>query len=100
MYADAGESRVANNKGSLSSKRGSAVKRALAALTLAAGLIFAGAQAMPTTTQASAGCKMVCTEFIDPNSGQCYIQCCPEDPECMMPCEMKPCSSPTTSEQK
>lgn len=91
MYADAGESRVANNKGSFSSKRVNAVKRTLALLTLAIGLIFAGAQATPTTTKASAGCEMVCNTFIDPNSGQCYIQCCPADPECMMPCEMKPC---------
>ena len=98
MYADAGESRVAS-KDSFSSKRGSAVKRTLATLTLAIGLLFAGAQATPTTTRASAPCDMTCTQVTDPNTGQCYIQCCPTNPDCMQPCEMKPCATPTLNQK-
>ena len=99
MYVNT-ESRATDNRSNFSSKRGSAVKRTLAALTLAIGLLFAGAQATPTTTKASAPCDMTCTEVTDPNTGQCSIQCCPTNPECKQPCELKPCATPTTSEKK
>jgi hypothetical protein len=98
MYADAVESRGANNRGNFSSKRGSAVKRALAGLILAAGLIFAGAQATPTTTMANSPCDMVCNQYIDPTTGQCYEECCPADPACKQPCIEKACKA--TSQQK
>ena len=64
MYTDA------NNKDNYSSKRrGSAIKRVLASLILAGGLLVAGAQSTPTSTQASAPCDMTCTQMTDPNTG-------------------------------
>jgi hypothetical protein len=94
MYTDA------NNKGNYTSnRRGSLVKRVLASLILAGGLLVAGVQSTPTTTQASAPCEMSCTEIIDPNTGQCAIQCCPVNPDCKQPCEMKPCATPALSQK-
>jgi hypothetical protein len=84
-----------SNTDNYSSNRRGVVKRLVASLILAGGLLFAGAQATPTSTQASAPCDMTCQQVTDPNTGQCYIQCCPTNPECKQPCEMKPCATPT-----
>lgn len=74
-----------------STKRSNVMKRLLVMLLLTISLVFAGAQSTPTAI-AGAGCELVCGEpFIDPNTGQCSIMCCPADKECTRPCELKPC---------
>src|ERR1051325_10731399 len=76
-----------------STKPSNVMKRLLVLLIMTVSLVFAGAQSTPTT-QASAGCELVCGEpFTDPNSGQCVRMCCPQDPECMRACELIPCTS-------
>jgi hypothetical protein len=73
-------------------KQGNVMKRLLVMLLMTICLVFAGAQSTPIA-QAGAGCELVCGEsFIDPNDGQCYQMCCPQDKECMRPCETKRCS--------
>ena len=80
-----------NNISFHSSTRQSNVKRILMLLMIAMFMVFAGVQTTPTTN-ASAGCKLVCgAPFIDPNDGQCYVMCCPENPDCKSPCELRPC---------
>jgi hypothetical protein len=74
---------------SIATKPNKLMKRVLF-MIIATFMVFAGAQSTPIT-QASAPCEMVCSEYIDPNDGQCYILCCPRDEICKMPCERKPC---------
>jgi hypothetical protein len=87
--------RESDSKGSLStyssSKQGKVMKRLLVLMMITLYLAFAGAQSAPTT-QASVGCNIVCGEpFIDPQDGRCYQMCCPENEECKMRCELRPC---------
>lgn len=70
---------------------GKAMNRLLVLLMMTISLVFAGTQTTPTA-QASFGCELVCGEpFIDPNDGQCYVMCCPEDDKCARRCELIPC---------
>lgn len=73
----------------ISNRQGMVMKRLLF-LLMAIFMTFAGAQSMPTT-KASAPCKMVCTDYIDPLDGQCYTRCCPEDSACKIRCIIMPC---------
>jgi hypothetical protein len=67
------------------------MKRLLVLLMLTMSLVFAGGQST-LITQASAGCELVCGEpFIDPNTGQCAVMCCPADDMCKTACELRPC---------
>ena len=68
----------------------SKVMARLLLLIISTFMAFAGAQSTPTT-KASAPCDMVCTQYIDPSDGQCYIACCPADDQCKMPCERTRC---------
>jgi hypothetical protein len=76
--------------------KSSMMKRVLF-LIVAIFMVFAGAQSLPTT-QANAAlvnapCEMSCTQFIDPNDGQCKIICCPVNENCKQPCEMTLCKN-------
>lgn len=95
MYNNKKNERESDSKSSFSpysSTRGrNAIKRLLVLLMITICLTFAGAQSAPTIN-ASDGCELVCgAPFIDPNSGQCVQMCCPEDPQCTNPCELRPC---------
>lgn len=96
-YARTKDERESNSKGffnssSFSIRQSNVIKRLLVLLIMTICLVAAGAQSTPTT-KASAGCEMVCGEpFIDPNDGQCKQMCCPQDEQCMQPCELRPCS--------
>lgn len=94
-YTRTKDARESDNQGSFNSstRQGNVMKRLLVLLLMTICLAFAGAQSTPTA-KASAGCEMVCgAPFIDPNDGQCYVACCPEDKECMRACELRPCIS-------
>jgi len=74
-----------------SSRRGSVAKRLLGLMMMTICLVFAGARPVPTA-KASAGCEIVCgTPYIDPTDGRCYMDCCPIDEECRVPCTVQPC---------
>ncbi len=74
-----------------STKQGNLMKRLLMLLTITFFVMFAGVQSTPISI-ASGGCALVCGEpFIDPNDGQCYQMCCPENEECKRPCELRAC---------
>ncbi len=74
-----------------SDRKSNMMKRLLVLALMTMSLVFAGAQAIPTT-RASQGCEMTCGEpFINPSDGKCYVRCCPIDPECKTPCMIKPC---------
>lgn len=76
-----------------STTRGNVMKRLLAVLMLTMCLVFAGAQSAPTV-QARGGCDLVCGDpFFDPNDGQCYQECCPQDERCGRACELRPCKT-------
>ena len=97
MYTSTKNERESDSKRSFnfysSTKQGNAVKRLFMLLVITLSLVFAGAQSTPTI-EASPGCELVCSEpFIDPNDGQCYQMCCPEDEACARPCELRPCVS-------
>jgi hypothetical protein len=98
MYTNKKNERETDTKGFSSSsysstKQGSVMKRLLMLLMIAICLTFAGTQAAPIT-QASDGCELVCGEpYIDPNDGQCYQVCCPTDPQCTNPCELRLCKA-------
>lgn len=66
------------------------MKRLLVLLMVTMSLLFSGASSSQTA-QASAPCDMVCTKYIDPADGQCYISCCPENDECKVRCIITPC---------
>ena len=94
-YIDTRNARKSDNKDSFisssSPKLNNVVKRSLVVMLMAICLVFAGSQSIQST-KASAGCEMVCSDpFIDPNSGQCVRECCPEDDKCMVKCELIPC---------
>ena len=69
----------------------SIVMKRLLLLIISVFMVFAAAQSTPTTQASSSRCDMVCTQYIDPTDGQCYIACCPRDEACKMPCERTPC---------
>jgi len=74
-----------------STKRGSVAKRLLILLRMTICLVFAGARSAPVA-KASVGCEIVCgTPYIDPVDGRCYMDCCPIDEECRVPCTVQPC---------
>ena len=84
-----------NDKGNSyrTARQGNVIKRLLLLFTMTICLAFVGGQSTPGT-QAGVPCDLVCGDpFIDPNDGQCYVMCCPVDPECGRRCEMKPCKS-------
>jgi hypothetical protein len=93
MYSNKKNERESNSKGfsSSSTRQGNVMKRLLVLLMITMSLAFAGTQSAPTT-QAGVFCNFVCSEpFIDPNDGQCYQMCCPEDDQCGVRCELRPC---------
>src|ERR1044071_7644359 len=95
MYSGSADGRESNTKGfgsSNPSNRQCAIwKRLFVLMMMAMCLTFAGARSTPTA-QASAPCDMVCGEpFIDPNDGQCYVECCPANDKCAQSCIVKPC---------
>ncbi len=70
----------------------SRVMKRLLLLVVAIFMVFAGVQSTPVTqAKASAPCEIVCTQYIDPSDGQCYVTCCPVDADCKMPCERYSC---------
>jgi hypothetical protein len=74
-----------------SAGRGNVLQRLLPLSLMTICLLFAGAQTTPSIL-ASATCDIVCGDpFIDPNDGQCYQLCCPEDEKCKVACELRPC---------
>lgn len=74
-----------------STKPGNVIKRLLALSVMIIGLVFAGAQSAPAA-RAVGGGDLVCSEpYIDPSDGQCYVTCCPADPEIKAPCQRVPC---------
>lgn len=76
-----------------STRQGKVMKRLLVLLMITMSLVFAGGQSTPTT-KASAFCELVCNEpFIDPNDGQCKQLCCPQEEECKVRCELRPCKA-------
>ena len=83
MYTNTRDERKSDNKGNV-------IKRLLVLMMITMSLMFAGAHSTPTV-QAGAPCDMVCTEFIDPNDGQCYVRCCPADEACKVRCFVTPC---------
>ena len=84
-----------NSKNSIhsytSAIQGKVMKRLLL-LIISIFMVFAGAQST-STTKANAPCDLVCSQYIDPNDGQCYIVCCPVDEQCKMPCERYACKN-------
>src|SRR6266498_4704871 len=75
-----------------STRKGNMMKRVLILLVMTISLVFAGAQSTPTA-KAGAGCELVCGEpYIDPVTGQCFQDCCPQDPACMRPCVTVQCN--------
>ena len=97
MYNKTKTERESDSK-SLSSpltRRSNVMKRLLVLLMITMSLVFAGAQSTPNA-QASRFCDLVCGEpFIDPNDGQCKQLCCPEEEECKVRCELRPCKLPS-----
>jgi hypothetical protein len=96
-YTNTKVERESDSKGFSSSysstRQGNVMKRLLMLLMMAICLVFAGAQSTPTAL-AGGGCELVCGDtFIDPNDGQCYQMCCPEDKECARACELRPCAN-------
>lgn len=83
MYTGTENERKSNNKSNI-------VKRLLVLMVMAMSLAFSGIQSAPTT-QASAFCDMVCTDYIDPSDGKCYTRCCPADETCKVRCVIMPC---------
>jgi hypothetical protein len=84
MYTGTKDERKSNSKSTM-------VNRLLVLLMITMSLVFSGGQSTPTAL-AGGGCDLVCGDpFIDPNDGQCYVMCCPQDKECMRPCETKLC---------
>ena len=93
MYTNTRGERESDSKRLLSSStnRGSVIKRLLLLVMITMSLVLAGAQTAPTA-QASRVCNIVCGEpFIDPNDGQCKQLCCPQEEECKVRCELRPC---------
>jgi hypothetical protein len=80
------------SKSSYSSTRlANQMKRLVMLFLITASLMFAGAQATPSAHTGD-GCDLVCgAPFIDPNDGQCKVECCPEDIKCARRCELRPC---------
>ena len=73
-------------------RRSNVMKRLLVLLMITMSLMFAGLQS--PTAQAGRFCTLVCgAPFIDPNDGQCYQLCCPEDDSCGARCELRPCKA-------
>lgn len=92
-YTGTKDARESDNKVSFNSstRQGNVMKRLLVLMVMTICLMLAGAQATPTA-KAGGGCELICGDpFIDPNDGQCYVICCPEDKECMRACELRPC---------
>lgn len=83
MYASIKDELKSNSKSTM-------VKRLLVLLMITMSLVFSGTSSTPTA-KASAPCDMVCSDFIDPNDGQCYTQCCPENDLCKIRCTITPC---------
>jgi hypothetical protein len=73
-----------------STKSVSVIKRLLVLMVMTFCLAAAGASSAPTTN-ASAGCELVCGEPFIGKDGQCYQQCCPQSKECMNRCEIQSC---------
>jgi hypothetical protein len=73
-----------------SNSKSTMMKRLLVLMMITMSLVFSGAQSTPTAN-AGAPCDMICTEFIDPNDGQCYVRCCPADEACKVRCFITPC---------
>ena len=93
MYNKVKNERESDSKRFSSSltRQSNAMKRLLVLLLITMSLAFAGLQSTPTA-QAGRFCNLVCGEpFIDPNDGQCYQLCCPEDDSCGVRCELRPC---------
>ena len=76
---------------SSSTKRGNMTKRLLLLALVTMSVVFAGNQSVPTTTQANVACELVCGAPYVGADGQCYVDCCPTDPQCMNPCERRLC---------
>jgi hypothetical protein len=94
MYTNKNNERESDRKSHFSSyfstRQRNAMKRLLVLLLMTISLAFAGARSTPIV-KAGGGCEMVCTQYIDPSDGQCYIACCPADSDCKMPCERTSC---------
>ena len=97
MYNKTKNERESDSK-SLSSpltRRSNVMKRLLVLVMITMSLVFAGAQSTPDA-HASRFCNLVCGEpFIDPNTGQCFQMCCPQEEECKVRCELRPCKLPS-----
>jgi hypothetical protein len=96
-YTSTNNERESDSKGSFNSysstKQGSVIKRLLALAVLTGSLVFAGAQSAPIAKATSAP-DFVCSDpYIDPSDGQCYVTCCPSDPDSKAPCQRVPCNS-------
>jgi hypothetical protein len=74
-----------------STRQSNVIKRLFLLSMMLICLVFAGVQSTPAAA-ASQGCELVCGDpFIDPNTGQCSVMCCPADVECKGACELRPC---------
>lgn len=85
MYINKRDERKSDNKSNV-------IKRLLVLVMITMSLVFAGGSATPSTN-AGVPCEMVCTEFVDPNDGQCYVRCCPADEACKVRCFITPCKA-------
>ncbi len=85
MYASIKGEQKSNSKSTM-------MKRLLVLLMITMSLVFSGASLTPIT-KAGVPCDMVCTEFIDPSDGQCYVRCCPADEACKIRCFITPCKA-------
>lgn len=94
MSTNKNNERESDSKSSFSTystKQSNVVKRLLVLVMMTICLVFAGAQATPTTN-AGGQCQLVCSEpYIDPADGQCYVSCCPADDRIKCPCERRLC---------
>ena len=76
-----------------STRQRNVLKRLFVLWSITICLMFVGFQSTPIT-HARGGCDLVCSDpFIDPNDGQCYQMCCPDDKRCGVRCELRPCKA-------